>query len=53
MIDLHVEGYCQECAGFQPCIERLYADGKIIAHRSGVKPQFELSCYKLKKLKGA
>lgn len=31
MIDLHVEGYCQECAGFQPCIERLYADGKIIA----------------------
>ena len=24
-----------------------------IAHRSGVKPQFELSCYKLKKLKGA
>lgn len=25
------EGYCQECAGFQPCIERLYADGKIIA----------------------
>ena len=24
-----------------------------IAHRSGVKPQFELSCYELKKLKGA
>lgn len=31
MIDLHVEEYCQECVDFQPCVERLYANGKIIA----------------------
>lgn len=31
MIDLHVEEYCQECGDFQPCVKRLYADGKIAA----------------------
>ena len=31
MIDLNVEGYCQECADFQPCVERLYLDGSKIA----------------------
>lgn len=30
MITLQVEEYCQKCADFQPCVERLYADGGIV-----------------------
>lgn len=29
MITLQVEEYCQECADFQPGVERLYVNGEI------------------------
>ena len=31
MIDLKVKPYCQTCPEFQPCSEKLYADGISVA----------------------